>query len=719
MKTYRYSFVLIVAVIITLTSACQNEELETREHPRLQTLETSNISAEGATFNGEVLLSGRENIQEWGFVWNEGDNLPTLENSNKKIHQQPFAKGKFADFISTTLKSNTIYSVRAFAKTQSYVVYGDQIKFLSKGSGAADILSIVPDTGSWGDTITIKGSAFSYRVVENKVRLGNLEAEVLASTDSTIVFKVPEQKNSQERVKVQVNIANQAALSKDHFTYLPPSIADVSPAEATYNDIITIKGANFKHLHTTVFFNDIPANISSISRSEIQVAVPPSIRYQENKIIVKSAGYEIEWSGRFRLHQPTLTQFSPAKATEYNELITISGTYFNPEKQYNKVFIGEQLADIIENSTEKLVVRLPRALFPNLNITVLTSATIRVETGPFSLGFAQKLEIDWRSRWTKKKDFPGAGRYGAIAFAVGDKGYAGTGYQITGINAGNYLKDFWEYNPAIDQWTRLTDVPGDARARATAFALEGYGYAGLGTNKWYGYNNEDEKFTPNKDFYRFNPSSRSWTKLNDFGGEERHSAAAFVLNNQAYVGTGYAGLEWPYHKRKSDFWRYYAAQDNWVRVADFPYQSTTAVGYTFNQSAYLYDTSPFLNNGEKLWTYNDGSNHWSPLNGPVISFTDLFAFEIGGKAYLGKGSEYFGGKYRLWEYDPAITTWKAFDLMVGTDPVSNSAQSGVEKSSAFVVNDKAYIFFGTQNMNGEETNSKEVWEFDPSKPAFE
>jgi hypothetical protein len=50
--------------------------------------------------------------------------------------------------------------------------------------------------------------------------------------------------------------------------------------------------------------------------------------------------------------------------------------------------------------------------------------------------------------WTKKSDFGGTARNGSAGFAIGNKGYIGTG--ATGAGASFYKKDFWEYEPGAD-----------------------------------------------------------------------------------------------------------------------------------------------------------------------------------------------------------------------------------------------------------------------------
>ena len=51
--------------------------------------------------------------------------------------------------------------------------------------------------------------------------------------------------------------------------------------------------------------------------------------------------------------------------------------------------------------------------------------------------------------WTQRADFGGTGRYAAVGFSIGSKGYIGTGND----SHATLLKDFWEYDPAANTWT--------------------------------------------------------------------------------------------------------------------------------------------------------------------------------------------------------------------------------------------------------------------------
>jgi hypothetical protein len=46
---------------------------------------------------------------------------------------------------------------------------------------------------------------------------------------------------------------------------------------------------------------------------------------------------------------------------------------------------------------------------------------------------------------------------------------------------GNYVSDFWQYDPAVDKWTRKGNFPGGIRVLAAGFSGTSQGYLGFGT----------------------------------------------------------------------------------------------------------------------------------------------------------------------------------------------------------------------------------------------
>lgn len=81
--------------------------------------------------------------------------------------------------------------------------------------------------------------------------------------------------------------------------------------------------------------------------------------------------------------------------------------------------------------------------------------------------------------WDQVRYFPGLGRFGGVSFPIKSKGYVGLGFNLTHGN----LSDFWEYDPAQNEWFARTPFPAGRRRDAVGFAIGGYGYAGTGFSR--------------------------------------------------------------------------------------------------------------------------------------------------------------------------------------------------------------------------------------------
>src|SRR5690606_5075929 len=168
-----------------------------------------------------------QQVIEYGFVWGENTN-PTIEASEKKIVSEKLESDKFRAQISTTLKEGVTYHVKAYAKSEEYLVYGKEVSFISLGSKAPSLTDFNPKKGTWGDTVMILGSNFSYKEENNSVFFGELKANVISSTDTTLAVVIPSKANV-EKVKIAVSILGNAVVSKEDFTYLVPELLTVEP----------------------------------------------------------------------------------------------------------------------------------------------------------------------------------------------------------------------------------------------------------------------------------------------------------------------------------------------------------------------------------------------------------------------------------------------------------------------------------------------------------
>lgn len=237
--------------------------------------------------------------------------------------------------------------------------------------------------------------------------------------------------------------------------------------------------------------------------------------------------------------------------------------------------------------------------------------------------------------WTQKADFAGIARTGAVGFSISNKGYIGTGYN--GYSPDEYLKDFWEYSPVTNCWTKKANFKGNGRISAVGLSIGDKGYIGTGRNST----------SVNTDFWEYNPKTNSWLQKAEFPGRARSEATAFTISDKGYVGTGYTGSN---YEDLTDFWEYNPATDSWTRKADFAGgERSTATSFSVDGFGYI---GTGLNHSGKFfkdfWAYNPLTNTWvqkADFAGEVR--TAATGFSIGNKGYVGLGDD---NNKDLWQF---------------------------------------------------------------------
>ena len=256
------------------------------------------------------------------------------------------------------------------------------------------------------------------------------------------------------------------------------------------------------------------------------------------------------------------------------------------------------------------------------------------------------------NKWIKKAPFPGTATYGQVSFAIGELIYVGTG--VVGPNSTN---EFYAYNTTTDKWTVIAGFPGSPRQSAVGFSLNGKGYVGLGHN-YYGSGGGNY----HKDFWEYNPAANRWTRIADLPGSGRSWASCFVINNKAYVGPGYNGSI--YNSFVSDFWEYDPQKNEWKQKADYPGGGRQgAVGFSSANIGFIVTgVSGNHSSNRDVWQYNLETDQWIKKNdcaGGLNAFG--MAFTINNKAYVGLGDYNHTGMDNFWEYDASTDTWLLLD----------------------------------------------------------
>jgi N-acetylneuraminic acid mutarotase len=301
---------------------------------------------------------------------------------------------------------------------------------------------------------------------------------------------------------------------------------------------------------------------------------------------------------------------------------------------------------------------------------------------------------DFVGNWIKLSYFEGVPRSDAVGFAIGTKGYVGTGYNSDADNDTSALhiwldgraKDFWEYDPATDTWNKRAYFPGAARNAAVGIGTDTKGYIGTG------YDGKNRL----KDFWEYDPVLDTWSQKADFGDSEtsgRYGALGFSINNKCYIGTGYDG----YYLK--DFWEYDPATNVWTKKSSLGgSKRTNAVGFAINGKGYV---CTGMDNGaykDDFWQYDPATDKWTELR-PIsnttadedydddyttITGTSKVAFAMNGKGYIATGGQGTATSI-VWEYDPATDLWEEKTAFEGTARID---------AVAFVLGSRAYVATG-------------------------
>lgn len=288
--------------------------------------------------------------------------------------------------------------------------------------------------------------------------------------------------------------------------------------------------------------------------------------------------------------------------------------------------------------------------------------------------------------WFQKSDFGGEARHRATAFTIGNMGYMGTGH-INAAGAVDY-EDFWRYDPSSDSWTQIANYPLGKIFHCASFVIGNKGYVGTGRLT-------SGSFT--KKFYEYDPATNVWTAIADYPGAERRGAVAFVANNKGYVGTGQTGSGYV-----SDFYSYNPATSSWSAVAALPAAGrTSSVAFAIDNYGYVGTGNTASGSINDFYRYNPASNSWTQMANVGPTFRqEATGFAVNGKGYIGTGDDYSSGNnYEdFWEYDPAMNSWTEIENFDGT---------ARRYLVSFVIGSRAYMGTGT---NG--TNFRDLWMFD-------
>ena len=157
---------------------------------------------------------------------------------------------------------------------------------------------------------------------------------------------------------------------------------------------------------------------------------------------------------------------------------------------------------------------------------------------------------------------PSAGRACGIYFAADSTAYIATGR----LQDGGYTSSMLRYNASTDTWTE-TSTPLQPRANGTACVTSQGVFIGLGYN--HGSIYESDSYL--RDWWLFDPSTETWTRLADCPSDKTDAAVCWSDGQSIRVACGFNGFT-------NDVFRYDISTDSWAKTdTDSPIRVFSAV----------------------------------------------------------------------------------------------------------------------------------------------
>jgi len=167
--------------------------------------------------------------------------------------------------------------------------------------------------------------------------------------------------------------------------------------------------------------------------------------------------------------------------------------------------------------------------------------------------------------WSAAPSFLGQPRYLAAAFEAG-----GQGYVATGINANaNRLEDVWRFNADNNVWVQMDDFPGGVRINSIGTGILDNGFLFGGTD--------------NDDIWEYNHALDTWTKRLDIDAPSRDGSILFTIGSKSYYGMGSGNGSYYTDFYKFDFHAYLLTEQK-----EFPGTGRKdAIGFSLDNNGYL------------------------------------------------------------------------------------------------------------------------------------
>jgi N-acetylneuraminic acid mutarotase len=284
------------------------------------------------------------------------------------------------------------------------------------------------------------------------------------------------------------------------------------------------------------------------------------------------------------------------------------------------------------------------------------------------------------------------------------------GTACVALALGSCNKDSSTPDTEEGNWVRRGQFDPAARTAAVSFVINDTAYVGTGYNKDLLDNPGTVVKGCMKDFWKFNiPATETgnyyWSQVATLPGDYRSQAVGFNVGNKGFVGTG-LNSDGTYLK---DFWEFNGS--TWTSRADFPLTARIdAVGFGLNGKGYIttgYDGSTL----KDIAAFDTLSKTWTSTGIPTLGGDKrrgAIAMVYANKAYIVTGYSSSAPTYDMFAFNG--TNWEEKERIQNVKDDSfddDYTDINREYGVGFVIGDYGYISTGD---NG-SANTK-TWRYD-------
>lgn len=754
---YKYNYILTFLFLSSILISCNSDDEENKPQtlePEVFTINATIGTNGGANLLGNYISNGNS-ISEIGFEYS----LDSLFNNRIILNSELVSDDEIEYFLANGIEENTKYFYKAFAKFSGESFFGSTKSFISDGSIAPEINSILNDFGHIADTLEIYGKYFKDNNYQTFVSFSNINGQIISMNDTIIKCKVPTNINNVIN-DVRVRIDNRAG-SYSSFTLFEPTIETINSITGVIGDTLSINGNHFDIVNSRnkIFFGNIQSTVIESNRESIKIVVPENIESPTESIKLNAQLQDVTYNPSFQLSAPEINSISPLNATFRDEL-TITGNNFDFEISRNKVYFGNIEATItyadkntlkvivpddLESSSEQIKVIAqhqevvfnenfqlipPEITFVQENVNVNQDITIQ---GVYFHPILNKnnitienIEVNIASGNTKNL-------YTKIPLGPFPRRKATVKLTLLDL----IIEYKVELN-IIDKWVMVSDnLPFRFRRGpknvvvvnniAYILAREKDNYSDNSVYLWK-FNsieftweqvntnvpdhgtfasgiletNGSEIFyytsNSSNEFWKYSIESNIWSKLSDFLGARRDYPAHFSIGNDIYIGIGMDILPYTPMSYK-DFYKYNTSTDEWNQISDLPFDIWGGHRRT-GMASFVINNIAYLAGGAS----NTGDiDAWS-YNPNSDSWKQIADFPIINKESVGfqinglgyvTGGGWGSNNDKSWVYSPSNNTWEESDSIIQARGWHFS----------FVLDGKAYIGGGDNDSGGSPLNN--------------